>query len=285
MNDQLGLLREWGMWGVLVALLLGVHQLVKQRGRTLWYRVLVNQPLVTLRDDLIGNLRITVMDRPVKGVHIVAVAFVNAGGTPIRPEDFAEPIIIMVNEGARLLDVLPLQSYHKIVRTDVRFDETNLVIAPVLLNPDEAVGFRLLIEGFKPPLQLSARIAEVGQVHESVIHPSDWWAGFRSAVRLAIVTTVLAALWVWGHRRTDALGVLAVISGFGAFWTCPASVEGGYLRCSRASAERAFRAHSPRPGSHADSRSRLCGHLAKPLSRVKAENASSCLLSYSIGEW
>jgi hypothetical protein len=68
-------------------------------------------------------------------------------------------------------------------------------------------------------------------------------------------------------------------------WTCPASVEGGYLRCSRASAERAFRAHSPRPGSHADSRSRLCGHLAKPLSRVKVENASSCLLSYSIGEW
>jgi len=52
----------------------------------------------------------------------------------------------------------------------------------------------------------------------------------------------------------------------------------------RPSVERAFRAHSPRPGSHGDARSGLCGHLAKPLSRVKAENASSCLLSYSIGE-
>lgn len=87
----------------------------------------------------------------------------NTGKVEIRPEDYARPLQIHVSEGTSILaSEIFLHDRHMRVNDLIEAavaDRKSLTAPPMLLNEQEILEFRLLIDGIGSPLIVTARIA------------------------------------------------------------------------------------------------------------------------------
>jgi hypothetical protein len=208
---------DWGFWALVVALIAIVHQINKGRGSALWCHVFLNQPLVSVSEGMLGGVDVSVAGRPVRSVQVIGLALINAGGKAIMPSDFAEPIVLQMPKGARLLDAFSVLTYEKSVRFNFRFSADGVVIDPVLLNSGECIALRLLIEQFSGRMALSARVQGVESVPETVAHPVYWWRGARRTIGWAIPCIALMGFWVLGRRAPEPIAGFAQIAGWIGF--------------------------------------------------------------------
>jgi hypothetical protein len=163
---------------------------------------------------MLGGVDVSVAGQPVQSVQVIGLALINAGGKAIAPSDFAEPIVLRMPTGARLLDAFSVLTYERSVRFNFRFSADGVVIDPVLLNSGECIALRLLIEQFAGKMALSARVQGVESVPETVAHPVYWWRSARRTIGWAIPFLVLMGFWVLGRRAPEPTSEWAQIAGW-----------------------------------------------------------------------
>src|SRR5688572_11946711 len=116
----------WQFVGAVLALLAVVIPIsiyLKQRRRkTLSYIVLSSTDLLSVQEEIKGQIKILFNDDPVESVRLYVIKLVNSGNTSITKDDYEHPVSIEFGKNAKVLsyevtdkvpDNLPAEIYNR----------------------------------------------------------------------------------------------------------------------------------------------------------------------------
>jgi hypothetical protein len=155
----------FGIIGVILALLPLLHS---KKG--LSYEFLSITPILQIARGFKEKIEIKLSGQIVKDVNLVNIRFTSTGGLPIKPDDYAKPIkLIVINGrivGADIINTEP-KDLGELIESH---DTTSVTIKKVLLNSKDKFDLQILISEFsgKPnDIQIDGRIAGVKAIKES----------------------------------------------------------------------------------------------------------------------
>lgn len=180
----------WQFVGAAVAVLALVTSIVvailQRRRKLLDYEVLTDTPLLTIREELQGRVKVLLDDQPIQDVSVVVIRLLNRGNLPIRASEYERPVVFTFGEVARVISAEVTEQVPLNLSAEIEA-ETNLIrVKPVLLNGRDSITFKCLVAGAQEP-RVDARIVGVSAVRR--------YDSAESPTRLAVgVIGVLVAL-------------------------------------------------------------------------------------------
>lgn len=149
----------------IVALAFAVFTFWKNwKPKRLQYTIVADQAIITSSKYFDGpELRVVYDGHDVVAPRIVVVRVVNTGKVEFKAEDFDRPISVTVGQSARIVRATVVMGQAGTdVRQELKLDRpsANEVTAPVgLMNPDDSIEFRLLVDGTAGAVALGGRVA------------------------------------------------------------------------------------------------------------------------------
>jgi hypothetical protein len=197
--------------GVAAAVGLAVWTIWLQRTeKALTYGTVSRGPLVSVRDDAKGRLKIIFDAKPRKDLGLVVLRVFNSGNVPIEGEDFKRPLTFDLHApvlGAEVVTTIPPD-----LPAAVTHDGRQVILQPLLLNQRDTVTLKILLAGPGQRLDASARIVGVPQIRQTDFssepyRPPLWLvflAGCIAGVFGFILTIlVLVKLSEWREGRAE----------------------------------------------------------------------------------
>lgn len=146
----------------------GVGSAWTESDRSLDVRVLTDSALISSDDPNVrGSLTVRWKGQDVSNLRLLELTVENTGSEPIRPSDFATPLILTISEEdpGEILDVRSVDAHPPTVATNVQTTPKRVDIQPLLLNPGDGFSLSLVTTSVAPlALRTQARIAGVHDV-------------------------------------------------------------------------------------------------------------------------
>jgi hypothetical protein len=137
--------------------------------RELSYEIISKIEFTSLKSEAWSDVHILYKNKAITNGGILTVKVKNTGNLPLYPKDFDGPITIKLPEESNFL-------FFKIVKTQPNnllpklFSmKNNLIVAPLLLNPNDEIIIESLIMGKMENIAVAARIGGVKEVADSKI--------------------------------------------------------------------------------------------------------------------
>jgi hypothetical protein len=222
----------WHLVDVLVAIFLFASGYVlsrKHQRKSLSYEIRSFDPLLSVRDDMEGKLKITFGDMPVSKVHLAIIKVINTGYVSIKKEDFDEPLRMNFGKDARILaaDIIDTNPKDLPAEEDIGAifseDVDNVTLTPLLLNRKDSVTFKLIVSN-AADVCITGRIMGVrainrmNMVERSRRQSNMLWATIFGLVLSYLILDLVHDTLNFGLAMLVALLLSVVIFGFGQTW-------------------------------------------------------------------
>jgi hypothetical protein len=181
-------------------------------------------PLVSVREQAKGLVKVLFNDEPVSDVKTLIINVRNSGNEPIEASDFAGPLKIILGEGARILIAEVTGTEPMGIPTDISTEDSNkVVLAPTLLNEGDAISLGITSSGpiNEQSVNVEARIRGVKSIPTTRgIEPATVPYLFPLMGGLVVFLILAVALWTTltsyidpqtTSERTDVLQSFAII--------------------------------------------------------------------------
>jgi hypothetical protein len=173
----------WQFVGAVVAVLALVLSVVialaqRQRKR-LGYDIETATPVLTMREELAGRLKVLLDDAPVEDLGLYILRISNHGNVPIRPADYDRPIKITFGADSQILSAEVTEQRPSNLGAAVTFDSSCVTIQPLLLNARDSFQMKCLVTRAKR-IEVEGRLAGVSRIESSTsaLSPSRVLLGF-----------------------------------------------------------------------------------------------------------
>lgn len=207
---------------------------VARSKKKLSYQLLENTPLVSVGEEVKGQVEIRFFGNPVKNVRLLILKVKNSGYRAIAPGDYVVPVEFRLNEGSQILSVDIIDANPPQLKASlnpglaVATDAPSILFPSALLNAGDWLKIKSLVSDFEGEITVHGRIVDVKQIKEA--RPSLWaemWPTYLWCVGigcLAIITVIWPGIpffylmMLWSLVMMGMLGL--------AVWLIRRSVKG-----------------------------------------------------------
>lgn len=137
----------------------------RHKRKRLSYEIISNTPLLSVKSEVKGRIKIYLDDRPVEDVNLIMIRITNIGNDPILSKDLTTPITINFDEAAKLLSV---EIFERIpvdmLLPDMALSNNWIALSPQLLNEKDSITIKILGSGVTSAPIVRARIAGVEKI-------------------------------------------------------------------------------------------------------------------------
>jgi hypothetical protein len=144
----------WGVWSWRAS----------QTEKSLSFGVVSQLPLVSVRDDANGRLKVQFDGKPRRDLYQVVVRVINSGNVPIESDDFKRPL--MFDFQAPILSAGVAEATPPDLQPAIEAHSQRVTLKPLLLNQGDAITLKVIVASPGKHLVASARISGVRQVRE-----------------------------------------------------------------------------------------------------------------------
>lgn len=200
-----------------VSVIVAIVALVQQRRRKELTWEMNWDSLLTVDDEVRGELKVTYNDEAVEDLALVRIRITNSGDIPILAQDFERALRLELGEAGHVLKGKG-DKHPKSLKPSADFKEHAVEIKPLLLNSSDWLSLRLLVSGFREKdVNIDGRIAGVKEVRRSTgTRFRHVWLLLLSTVGLAggALTAIVSEHFHVQRPLNGAIG--AVVVGYAA---------------------------------------------------------------------
>lgn len=150
----------------LATLIVGILGLRVYRNRKrLGYRIVSQQSVLSVQQDLEGRVGITFDGQPVHDVRLTILHIRNTGNVPIQDSDYVQPVGFTFGEGTTVLDTEVVKKTPPNMSVSLETKENEVVVMPDIFNGGDALTFKVLTAGGEN-VTVQGRVAGVSQIRE-----------------------------------------------------------------------------------------------------------------------
>jgi hypothetical protein len=151
----------FGLLGVGIAVL--IYFLQRHR-KSLSYQIVSEVPLLSVREDLGGNIKILFGEKAVPNVQLVVLRILNDGNTPVLANDFQNNLRFSFGQKTSVLSAEVIETVPRTFRPVVAIESNCVVFQPALWNSGDVATIRLLLGGHDNLVECDSRIVGVRDV-------------------------------------------------------------------------------------------------------------------------
>jgi hypothetical protein len=141
--------------------------------RRLVYRYKFESRLVSVDEAFTGRVQILFDDLPVHDARLFVLRLRNAGNTPISSTSYERPVTLAFFGEGRLLSATVTEEYPARLGALVTFDEQQVTLTPLLMNPGDFLTIKMLVDGAARAPIPDGRIEGVKRIAAEE-DPVDW---------------------------------------------------------------------------------------------------------------
>jgi hypothetical protein len=159
-----------------------------QDSRALTLTVVSKTPIAT---NSIDGLQVTLDNQSVKNLYVSSIDLINTGSKPIQTSDFDAPIKIQVGTSAKLLRAKIENTSPKDIKPSIEFNNSELKIAPLLLNPKDKMRISIISSENSPEFTPASRISGISAIEmidNTTPSKQERKMWFRVAVAIMLLT-------------------------------------------------------------------------------------------------
>lgn len=178
--------------------------------RRLFYNIQSNQRVLSVQEELRGQVQILFSGRPVSDVRLVVIELYNPGEDDVQPEHFREPICFKFEGEAEVLSAEQVSSEPSNIVAGISFESCRIYVPPILLNHGDTLVFKAMLTKSSGYPAVTARIVGVSQVDGPVENKPLWNRAinvFGLANVVALFSLFLFYAFLQGHVSMKILGV------------------------------------------------------------------------------
>jgi len=188
-----------GIIAVVVAIIVPAYfYWVQRNDKTLSYGIISQGPVVSVKDDLNGRLKILLDGKPIGSVNLIVLRLENTGNVAIRKSDYDKPISISFGPGSQVLGGEIIASRPLNLGETLKVSPRGIALDPVLLNKGDGFVIKALVNSQAPSVALDGRIADVAEIRKvDVAAPQQGHGSWVDWVpMMSILLDTLAAIYV-----------------------------------------------------------------------------------------
>jgi len=136
----------------------------RYRHKSLSYEIISNAPLLSLKEEIKGNLQIVFNGKPVQSVHLIVVKIINSGKVPIVSTDYERPVSLNFSDNCQILTADISETNPKSLQASVSIENSKAVISPILLNSGDSIKVKLLVSQFDGQINVDGRVVGVKDI-------------------------------------------------------------------------------------------------------------------------
>ncbi len=185
-----------GAFVAFMAILISVAvELIRLQHKDLSYRVISITPVLLIAKEMRGRLAVQLDEKSVQDLRRIVVQFMNLGNVPIRSRDYDAPVTFSFGAEVQAIEVQVAETSPATLQASVKayLDGARVVVAPVLLNPEDSVTLDILVDGYKG-LEMEGRITGVKDIRE--VKERIEYSAMKWAVILGLGALLMAAIAV-----------------------------------------------------------------------------------------
>lgn len=158
--------------GVLLTLTI---YLSSRKKKSLGYILLSDTSVVSINNEFTEKVKVTYLELPTRTLQLVRFKIINTGNTPIRPDDFAEPLTYIdekpkINKKFKGFYVVKYpETSQKDITPQTIHHNGRIGLKPLLLNPKDWITVEILnvdLDKDVSKLELRGRIAGVNRIRQ-----------------------------------------------------------------------------------------------------------------------
>lgn len=179
-------------------------------------KVMSITPLVDIKDDMQGKLRVFFDDAPVDNAYVIALRITNSGKLPVTSAEQETPIQIHIGTN-RILEAKVLETSPKGLTAVVSNTNDSIVLNPLLLNAGDSLTIKVVTDSYSGKISTSGRIVGVNQV--KLLMPENKenqlrWQSMTIIISLVIgiigISTVISAIFAAIRADNESISVSVV---------------------------------------------------------------------------
>lgn len=151
--------------------------LLNQRRKELKYKIIKQQPVMSLRGEARKHLKILFNGKAVSDLHIVMVKIQNTGHLSINPGEYQPRLSINTGPGTKIImsSIIETQPADLDERNSnpgnadsivESFEENLLLIRPILLNQGDSFIIQMLVENLSEKISVGGHIQGIPEIKE-----------------------------------------------------------------------------------------------------------------------
>lgn len=177
-----------------VGTIVAIFAYLQRSHKSVSFRVLASTPLLSVKKELKGKLKIYYESKEVEDVNLVLIEVFNSGNKEVKEEDYIEPITFSFGDKSRILscevvDVKPS------FRVTVDFSEKVVTLSKTMLNAGDSLTLKALVTGLSI-INYGGRITGVKKIQEAIpIHRKPdfiYWLA-SSIIFISILGMIISA--------------------------------------------------------------------------------------------
>lgn len=148
----------------IVAIIISIGAIrLQQNIKELSCKVLSIAPLFNVKDDMQGKLKFSFDDKPVKNAFLIILKIINSGKVPITADDQKRAITIDIG-AEKILAAEIIETQPTDLGANISTNNSSIILEPTLLNSNETVTIKSVVESFSGKVSASARIVGLKQI-------------------------------------------------------------------------------------------------------------------------
>lgn len=177
----------------IVAIIISIGAIrLQQNIKELSCKVLSIAPLFNIKDDMQGKLKFSFDDKPVKNAFLIILKIVNSGKVPITADDQKRAITIDIG-AEKILAVEIIETQPADLGANISTNNSSIILEPTLLNSNETVTIKSVVESFSGKVSASARIVGLKQI--TMIMPNSE-TKMRWLNKSVLISTVMGVVGI-----------------------------------------------------------------------------------------
>ena len=122
----------WGFVAAISGIIILILGLVWHRRKVLSWEIISNTPLVSIDEEIRGNIQVLFDGKPVQDAQLIIVEIINSGNVAIKSIDYERPINLDFGENARILTAEVTETTLDSLGASINIEGTKVFLNPTL---------------------------------------------------------------------------------------------------------------------------------------------------------
>lgn len=156
-----------GAIALIISTALAVYFYLRTRQvKKLAYEIIASEPLLTINEAHVGDVKILFKGEEVTDAHIVVIKLINNGNIPITEDDMNWPPAFAFGKETKILSYEITDKDPSTLPASLRLSrrERGIVLNKLLLNASDYITMKFLLTNYKSELQVTGRIIGVKEI-------------------------------------------------------------------------------------------------------------------------
>ena len=183
----------WQFGGFVIGalgIIIGVWVALRGRSKKLTYEIVSKTPLLNVEVGAVKQrLQISFDGNPIDNAELVLLKIINIGSTPIRPDDYDQPLTVTTGATSKILDARITSAQPPGLVIPISIEDTTIALGRVLINPQDSFVVQMVVAP-RAEIGVDGRIAGIKEIKRGAhkhLSQRIIAAGFFWIVGLAII--------------------------------------------------------------------------------------------------